>query len=419
MTVKIVVFALLVLSSLVMGKVTQKKLNAQLADLLVTIRGEISSEVESLQTNLTLHSAEIESLRNTLALYRAEIELLQTNLTLQNNLFENAYVVVHFGNNNGTFYTVNPVTGFVEWTYNVGGAVRGSSAVGPDGTIYFGSDAGFFYAINKDGFLKWSINTGGFVRSNVVLSNDGTIYFGTEESEVYAVNNLGVIVWSVAMSSEVNGILLASDGTVFATSLTDVISIEPVSGAVNWQYHVPADIGSTVAFSPDESVVYVGGDNKLIYALATADGTVEWTYLTGHLTDNGLAVDAEGTIYAGNYDHQLYAITPEGTLKWTYLTQNYISAAPVIGSDGTIYLGAYDGHVYAFNNDGSTKWVVSVDSAIVSSPRIHPGNGDLYVGTLRGKVYKITPDGTSSILIETGFSVQGTPSFSMGCSCNS
>jgi outer membrane protein assembly factor BamB len=52
--------------------------------------------------------------------------------------------------------------GTVKWTYQTGGPVRSSPAVGPDGTIYVGSsDSAKLHAINPNGTKKWDFQAGG------------------------------------------------------------------------------------------------------------------------------------------------------------------------------------------------------------------------------------------------------------------
>ena len=40
------------------------------------------------------------------------------------------------------------------------GVANGPAAVGSDGTIYFGSNSGILYAVNRDGTQKWAYQTG-------------------------------------------------------------------------------------------------------------------------------------------------------------------------------------------------------------------------------------------------------------------
>ena len=70
------------------------------------------------------------------------------------------------------------------------------------------------------------------------------------------------------------------------------------------------------------------------------------------------AIGADGTIYIGSYDHNLYAVNPDGTRKWAFATGDYIWSSPAIGTDGIIYFSSNDGYFYAVNPDGQKKWAL-------------------------------------------------------------
>jgi len=59
------------------------------------------------------------------------------------------------------------------------------------------------------------------------------------------------------------------------------------------------------------------------------------------------AVGADGTVYVGSDDSNLYAINPDGSEKWRVTTGGEVRSSPAIGSDGTIYVGSHDGRLYA------------------------------------------------------------------------
>ena len=44
---------------------------------------------------------------------------------------------------------------YLKWKFDSGNGVESTPAIGADGTIYFGTFADYFYALNKDGSVKW------------------------------------------------------------------------------------------------------------------------------------------------------------------------------------------------------------------------------------------------------------------------
>src|SRR5208283_1850753 len=71
-------------------------------------------------------------------------------------------------------------------------------------------------------------------------------------------------------------------------------------------------------------------------------GTLKWKFATGASLDSSPAVGADGTIYIGSEDNNLYALNPNGRhrLKWKFAVGYNEMASPVVGADGTIYVGS-------------------------------------------------------------------------------
>ena len=89
-------------------------------------------------------------------------------------------------------YALNP-DGSLKWSYQTGGEVYSSPAIGADGTVYVGSCDGKVYALNPDGSLKWSYTTGDSVYSSPAIGADGTVYVGSGDGKVYAFNKTGPV----------------------------------------------------------------------------------------------------------------------------------------------------------------------------------------------------------------------------------
>jgi outer membrane protein assembly factor BamB len=118
------------------------------------------------------------------------------------------------------------------------------------------------------------------------------------------------------------------------------------------------------------------------FSTSANPGLEKWAFAA----DNVLAypvIGADGTIYAGSIDHDLYAVNPDGSLKWKFATGNYITGSPAIGADGTIYTGSQDGNVYALTDGGqgvvTEKWAFTTGGQVYFSPTIG-ADGTIYVG---------------------------------------
>jgi len=80
------------------------------------------------------------------------------------------------------------------WEYVTGGPIVSSPAIDKDGTIYFTSVDGFFYAVSPEGSLKWRLKTGGITESSPVISQDGTIFVGVNQ-KLLAISPEGKSAW--------------------------------------------------------------------------------------------------------------------------------------------------------------------------------------------------------------------------------
>ena len=118
------------------------------------------------------------------------------------------------------------------------------------------------------------------------------------------------------------------------------------------------------------------------------DGTQKWAFLTGANVESSPAIGADGTLYVGSSDFNLYAINPDGTQKWGFPTGGFVFSSPAIGTDGTVYVGSSDGYLYAINPDGTQKWAFTTGD-FVSSPPAIGADGTLYVGSNDDNLYAI------------------------------
>jgi len=167
----------------------------------------------------------------------------------------------------------------------------------------------YVYAVNQsDGTIKWQTSAGGYSTAPS-LDNQGTLYIGTESDGLYALNS--------------------SDGSQkWANSLGNISSPIPAINGDN---------------------IYVGTDNYAFYDIDRTNGSTNWTFAS--FDDKVYAsatIDSNGIIYIGGQDKMFYALNTDKSIKWQAELNDRISYGAVIGSDGTIYAVSIDGTVYAF-----------------------------------------------------------------------
>jgi outer membrane protein assembly factor BamB len=83
---------------------------------------------------------------------------------------------IYFGSTDGNFYALDIETGFMRWVFKTEAAINSVAAADKD-VIYLGSNDGKVYAVDqKDGKLRWSFQTGRTVQSTIVRYKDRVLF---------------------------------------------------------------------------------------------------------------------------------------------------------------------------------------------------------------------------------------------------
>lgn len=179
------------------------------------------------------------------------------------------------------------------------------------------------------------------------------------------------------------------------------------SGQQKWAFLNGQTFPAAPAIGADGTIYFGSTDNNL-YAF-NPDGTVKWKAPTQFEIEGSPAVGFDGTIYVGSDDNSFYAFSPNGAKKWSFTTGYFVRGSPAIGKDGTIYFGSMDQNLYALNPDGSKKWQFRTNGLIESSPAIG-GDGTIYIGSDDDSLYAVNSNGSLKWSFGTMDNVIGAPS---------
>jgi outer membrane protein assembly factor BamB len=139
---------------------------------------------------------------------------------------------------------------------------------------------------------------------------------------------------------------------------------------------------------------------------------VRWTAATGGKVSSGIAIAADGTIYAGASDGKLYAVSASGDIKWSTLagTSAYLNAVPAIAQDGTVYIGNQDESLYAVSSAGTLSWNYKIGGELFTSANVG-GDGTIYVGGSGGdsSAYALNNNGTLKWSFKSGGDMNASP----------
>ncbi len=272
----------------------------------------------------------------------------------------------------------------IAWTFTASNEAYSSPAIGTDGTIYFGSSDGRFYAVQSNGATNWSFTAGGGVISAPALASDETVYFGSLDGALYAVSTSGKLQWRLKTGSPIHSSpAVGVDGYIYVGSLDHKLYAVRPDGTNLWTFLTGGEIYSSPAVGVDRTI-YVGSSDKRVYAI-DRDGKEKWHYDTGGVVESSPAIGTDGTLYVGSVDAKVYAINPDGTKKWDFTADAEFYSSPAVGPDGTIYIAAHKGRVYALRPDGTKLWDSQATTNLIYYSSIAlAADGSLYVGSKEG-----------------------------------
>jgi outer membrane protein assembly factor BamB/subtilisin family serine protease len=293
-----------------------------------------------------------------------------------------------------------------QWQTKTGDSITCSPAVGPDGTVYVGSNDNSLYALAPGGGVKWShAGQGTFDTSSAAIAPDGTVYAGNFDGSVYAFNTDGSVKWTYAVAGAVgagtagNSVTsspaLAADGTIYAhASDGNLYALNP-GGTLKWTAPVSGASYAAPTVAPD-GTIYIGDDTGTFYAF-TAAGSQKWAFATpvsGEPIYTAAAIDAAGNVYFGTLSGNFYSLTPAGMLRWSYTVGDGVTSAPAL-ANGAVYFGGYDSTLYALSTaSGALQWTFPLGAQVRASAPAVDANGTVYIGCYDHLVYAVSPGGS-------------------------
>jgi outer membrane protein assembly factor BamB len=263
---------------------------------------------------------------------------------------------VYFGSGDGNVYALDAASGTVKWKFQTGDVVHASPAIS-DGTLFIGSWDSYFYALDAStGREKWRFKTGedADIHNQVGIQSsaavaDGIVYFGCRDSNFYAVDaRTGVQKW--VFNNKGSWVILSPavrDGKVyFATSDTGLFyGVDAKTGAPLFSLdfkHWPMFSSPAIA----GTMLYVGSHEGKLIAIDLTNQKPAWSFQTEASKKNAATyIKPDGTPnYEVAYDGDFYDDIVSGVGRMFSLGP--ILSSPVV-ADGVIYVGSVDGNLYA------------------------------------------------------------------------
>ena len=248
-----------------------------------------------------------------------------------------------------------------------------------------------------------SSDTGWKFRSN--LQNTGVYNDGGVQPD-------GEVLWEFNTDGQVVSCPAISNGIVYIGSDDKkVYALDADTGKKIWEFETGGKIRSSPAVS--DGVVYIVSWDGNAYALDANSGEKIWESEIGYWISSSPSV-SEGMVYVGSDYDKVYALNADtGQKIWEFNTGDEVASSPAI-SEGVVFVGSYDNKVYALDADtGKKKWEFETGGSVKSSPAV--SNGVVYIGSEDKKVYALDAEtGKKKWIFTAGGEVRSSPAVSNG-----
>jgi len=292
---------------------------------------------------------------------------------------------LYIGTEYNQVYAVS-TEGEVEWTYLADGEVRSSPTIDDYGLIYFGSLDSNLYCIDTNGGIEWMISLGGPISGSPLVTYN-SIYVGTQGGKLYCLNKGGNIVWNFTTNGSINSSpSLYSNGRILVTSNDGYMYCLGTDGAFYWKYWLGDNSDSTPAIGEEGGIFVTSDEGTLQFVNGLGDQV--WSYT---ISDTGWASPSSYDDYQaviGTTSGYIHRVGMYGRAEWKYSVSSRVTTSLIVSHDGFIVFGTQNGHLICMDDKGSVKWNVKLESSAASTPAIDD-QGDIFVADSSGNIYKI------------------------------
>jgi outer membrane protein assembly factor BamB len=200
---------------------------------------------------------------------------------------------------------------------------------------------------SSDGSRIWQTKTDDQIRSSPAFHN-GTIVFGCDNGFVYAVDKTsGIIRWKFKTNANIQATPAIKDTIVYiGSSDNNFYALGLKTGNLNWSYNAMGQILHAPAVN--DSVVIFGSTDSHLYCLERLTGKIIWSFEAESVISTSPLI-CHNKVFFGSLDRHYYAVDLEtGEEIWKYKTRGRVKTAPVIW--GNYLIGASENNnVYIFS----------------------------------------------------------------------
>jgi outer membrane protein assembly factor BamB len=310
------------------------------------------------------------------------------------------------GDTTNYFYAIDPNDGKIKWTFLTGTPYANESGylINNEGTIFFGSQSGWLYAIDTSGNLKWKYNTGDNIHQSVMNTDlEGNIYIANASDSLFSFSKEGQLNWKVKYGHGLfpKSVTISPDGNnLYIVANNDSIYVLNLDGGIKNIFGINNNVIDRQPLLIDNSgnIYLLSRYQSSNGALVSFDssGNINWLYQINHdapgFTDSSPAMDYDGNIYytysidsGSTWYSRIESVDYLGNFRWYYQfnqPRELINTLLIVDKDGTVYCGSTLGYYYyAISSEGELLWRLPLDGYQVDNSGAIGSDGTLYFGT--------------------------------------
>ena len=296
---------------------------------------------------------------------------------------------IYFVSDNGILKAIDMETGMEEWDLDLE-AKTNSSPIIHKNRLYIGCEDGL-KAVNIDSHrIVWDYDCDNV--ASTPFYYDDVIYFGSDDGHLYGLNKDGDAVFNKKLGDELKSSPIVVDNDIYIGSTNGKLYSISTDKDKNWDFNTGDEILSSPSYVND-SVIFGSNDGN-VYCLNESDGDLIWKVDLNNKVISSPTVDEyDNSVYIGSDEGNLTCIdVRDGTIKWSHSTGDKVQSTPAL-KENLVAFGSNNGFLYVLNKyTGAEEFsynpgTVLFNSAITSSPAIN-GNS-LFFGDDSGHVYSL------------------------------
>jgi outer membrane protein assembly factor BamB len=263
---------------------------------------------------------------------------------------------------------IGPAT---QWEVEVNGELTSPPATAY-GSLFLGTSDGYLKVLDEvDGRQLWVLKLGDSVMSTPLVESQ-TVYVPSGNT-IYAVTIADKTVkWSFEAVGDLRGSPIFMDNLVYIGSEDKhIYALDKYTGALTWSLK----LDDVVAVSPSATglTLVVGTESGVVFGIHRIEGTQIWRTDVGSPVSTAACLE-RGMAILGTFGGQLKALEMEGgEIQWSFPPDDEPELDPIlttpVTSSGLVYFGS-DGLYCLEVQTGQEVWMFETGDTVRGSPAI-------------------------------------------------